>query len=120
MGEAMSTTNIIIGIVIGLLLGGVALVWRQRYRDVFGALLVLGIAALAVAVTMYQVEQYRDEKSAVQTSAGAEPATPSADGPSGPPPRPLVNIPSPPPLMRGPTGSAAPPAVENPYAGESR
>jgi hypothetical protein len=117
----MSTTNVIIGLVIGVLLCGAILLWRNRYRDVFGVVLVLGIAALAAAVTVYRIHQYRETQATAETAAPsqAQSETPPANTGGGSPQPPVI-LPSRPPLIGGPTGAAAPPAVQNPYAGDAR
>ena len=58
----MSTTNLIIGLALGVLFGGLIIAFRTRFRDVFAALLVLGVVVLAVVVTIMRVDQYREEK----------------------------------------------------------
>ncbi len=114
----MSTTNIIIGIVLGLAIAGVMITLRNRPRDVYSALLVVGIAALAITVTIIRVNQYQEEKASENAVTPlAEPAT--ASGASAePPPHPPVAVPVPSPGMRGATGSAAPAAARNPYLGQ--
>lgn len=116
----MSTMQVIIGLALGVLLAIFIVVFRRRHRDIFAVLLVAGVVAMGVAVTVYEVEKYREEKATAADSA--EPAAPStyAGLPAGPPPKPPVAIPMRPPLIGGPSGSAAPPAVENPYAGGTR
>ncbi len=115
----MSASNISIGIALGAMFGALIIVWQRRYRDLFAVLFVAGIAALAVAVTIVQVEQYRAQKAVNDAAVQSEKVTASGMV-AGPPPQPPVALPSRPPMVRGPTGSAAPPAVENPYAGGSR
>ena len=115
----MSTTNMIIGLGLGLVLGALIIVFRHHFRDVFATLLVLGVVVLAVAVTIWRVDEYRDQKATGATVAETQITPPGAGVPPGPPPKPMVGLP-PPSMGRGGTGSAAPPAVENPYAGGSR
>ena len=115
----MSTTNLIIGLALGVLLGGVIIAFRHRYRDVFATLLVLGVVVLAVAVTIWRIDQYREEKPMGTPVAETQIMPPGAAVPAGPPPKPPIGLP-PASMGRGATGSAAPPAVENPYAGGSK
>lgn len=111
----MSITAVLIGIALGIVLGGLIIAFRDRQRDVFAVLLVAGIVALAVAVNIDRVQQYWQRQT---TIAKAEPAPAGAQErlPGGPA-KPMAYLPTPPPMMRGATGGAAPPAVENPYAG---
>ncbi len=112
----MSTTNIIVGVAICAVFGGLTIAIRHRIRDVFAALLVVGIAALAIAVSIDQVQQYRDQKAAQSTIAQSE--TPAVSGSSAAPPaQPPVVLPIRPTMMQGPSAAAAPPAVPNPFAG---
>ena len=115
----MSTTNMIIGLALGVLLGALIIVFRNRFRDVFATLLVLGVVVLAVAVTIWRIDQYREEKATATPVAESQAMPPGAGVPPGPPPKPPVALP-PPSMGRGATGSAAPAAVENPYAGGSK
>jgi predicted lipid-binding transport protein (Tim44 family) len=115
----MSTTNMIIGLALGVLLGAVIIAFRNRFRDVFSMLLVLGVVVLAVVVTIWRVDQYREEKAAAVPIADSQGPPPNAGIPPGPPPKPPVGLP-PPSMGRGATGSAAPAAVEKPYAGDSK
>ena len=115
----MSTTNLIVGLALGVLLGGLIIAFRNRYRDVYATLLVLGIVALAVAVTIVEVSRYDEQKATTGPVAENQPAA-SAAIPPGPPPKPPIGVANPPPMGRGLTGGAAPPAVENPYAGGMR
>jgi MFS family permease len=116
----MSTTNLIIGLALGILLGGLIIVFRNRYRDVFATILVLGVVVLAVAVTILRVGQYREQRAAPGSVAEDQAVPPGVGVPPGPPPKPPIGLANPPPLGRGLTGSAAPQAVENPYAGGSK
>ena len=112
---SISTTVIIIGLVLGGILGAAIVIWRQYYRDLFGGLLVAGILALAVVVTIYQVNQYRTQKAEAALLAQSPPAQPEPmSGSSSPPP---VAVPMLPPGVRGATGAAAPAATHSPYAG---
>lgn len=116
----VSMTNVIIGVALGFLLAGIIFWLRNRPRDAYAVVFVLGIAALAVAVTMIRVDEYREHKAVSGSSAAPDaPVTPAGLPAGGPPPKPLAAVP-PPPLMKGPTGGAAPAAVENPYAGGAR
>jgi hypothetical protein len=78
----------------------------------------LGVVALAIVVTIWRVDQYRDERTTGAPVAETQIMPPGAEAPAGPPPRPPVGLPLS--IGRGATGGAAPPAVENPYAGGSR
>ena len=113
----MSSTNLIIGLALGVLLGGLIIVFRHRYRDVFATILVFGIIVLAVVVTILRIDQYQEQKST--PVAEAQIAAPDA-APVGPPPKPPIGLANPPPMGRGLTGGAAPAAVENPYAGGAK
>ena len=73
---SISTNAIIIGLILGVLFGGAIIVWRQRYRDLFGAFLVVGILALAVVVTIYQVDQFRAQKAEANQLAQSQPSQP--------------------------------------------
>ena len=115
----MSTTNVILGLALGVLLGALIIVFRNRFRDVFAALLVVGVVVLAVAVTMWRIDQYRDEKATGTPVADSQATPPVAEVPPGPPPKPPIGLP-PASMGRGLTGGAAPAAVDNPYAGGSK
>jgi len=118
-GAHMSTTSMIIGLALGGLLGALMIVFRNRFRDVFSMLLVVGVVVLAVAVTIWRVDQYHDEKATPAPVAEGQATPPGAGIPAGAPPRAPVGLP-PSSMGRGAIGSAAPPAVENPYAGGSK
>src|SRR5437762_5822889 len=113
----MSTTNLIIGLALGVLLGALIIVFRNSYRDVFATILVLGVVVLAVAVTILRVSQYQEQKATARSVAETQPGA-AATLPGRPPP-PVVP-PSGPFPRPGLTGSAAPPAVEQPYAGGAK
>jgi len=115
----MSTTNLIIGLALGVVLGALMIVFRHRFRDVFSALLVLGVVVLAVAVTIWKVDEYREQKATAAPVAESPVMPPGAGLPPGPPPKPPIGLP-PGSMGRSATGSAAPQAVENPYAGGSK
>lgn len=111
----MSTT-VIIGVALGILAAGMLIAMRNRYRDLFSAIFVFGIAALAVAVTIIRVQDYRENQAAVANSAGQNQQVSANGAPAGPPPQAPVIVPTPAsPMMRGPTGGAAPEAAQNPY-----
>src|ERR1051325_7540895 len=116
---SISSTVVIIGLILGVLLGAAIIIWRQRYRDLFAGLLVVGILALAVVVTIYQVNQYRAQKAEASQLAQSQPAQPiEASGSSlEPKANPPVGIQILPPMVRGPSGAAAPAAVHAPSAG---
>jgi len=77
-------------------------------------------------VTLVRVQEYREEQA--KAAAANEALTASAAPPATAGPPPLTNAPPTPPValplmaptVRGPTGGAAPPAAENPYAGSTR
>jgi hypothetical protein len=115
----MSTTNLIIGLGLGVVLGALIIAFRHRFRDVFATLLVVGVVAVAVAVTIWRVDEYRDQKAATGGTVAESHAMPGVGVAPGPPPKPPVALP-PPSIGRGATGGAAPPAVENPHAGGSK
>jgi hypothetical protein len=111
-----ATYLIIVGIVIAVLCGALAIWGRGSYRNLSSVFLVVGILVLAIGVTVQQVDQYRQQQAlAMQTAPAAQPAPMEASGSSMPPAaRPVPILP---PLgMRGPSGAAAP----NPYAGGMR
>lgn len=112
----MSTTNLIIGLALGVLLGAVMIAFRNRFRDVFAMLLVFGIVVLAVAVTIWRVDQYREDKATAAPIAESQ-VPPSSTVPPGTRPQPAFGRANSPALGQGATGGAAPPVVENPYAG---
>src|SRR4051794_37062464 len=89
----MSTTNLIIGLAIGVLLGALIIVFRNRFRDVFATLLVLGVVVLAVAVTIWRVDQFRDQKTTGPAVAADQSMPPGAGLPPGPPPKPPIGLP---------------------------
>ena len=115
----MSTTSIIIGLALGGLLGALMIAFRNRFQDVFSMLLVVGVVVLAVAVTIWRVDQYREEKPTGAPVAETQTVPPGAEVLAGPPQKPPIGLP-PASMGRGATGSAAPAAVENPYAGGSK
>lgn len=118
----MSTT-IMIGIVVGLVLATVIFALRRRTEDIMPVLLVIGVAGVAIAVTVVRVQQYRDQQAAAaaanESVAVNAPASAAQGGPpamtNGPPREPIA-VPVPPPGMHPATGGAAPPAAPNPYA----
>ena len=124
----MSLWMIAVALVIGLAIAFLVYRYRERRSDVMAGLFIVAVAGLAVVVTAVRVQQYRDEQAkanaateALTASAGPAPAAaPGVAGPpaltNGPPVQP-VNVPVLAPTVRGPTGYAAPPAAENPYAG---
>ena len=110
----MSTWNIVIGLAIGILLAGALVAWRAYYRDIFGAFLVVGLLALAVVVTIYQVHQYREQQTTTPQIAQSQPQPMAGSGSSIEAPRPPVAVAFPP---AGARGAAAPAAARNPYTG---
>ena len=115
----MSTANMIIGLALGVLLGALIIVFRNRFRDVFATLLVIGVVALAVAVTVWRIDQYREDKATGSSVAESQAMPPAAEVPPGQRPKPPIGLP-PASMGRGLTGGAAPAAVDNPYAGGSK
>ena len=116
----MSAPNlaIIIGIALGVLFGALIILWRRQYRDLFAVFLVVSILALAVVVTIYQVDQYWAQRAEQAQIAQSQPASPPPSGSSmEAPAKPPIGVPILPPMVRGPSGAAAPPAVHSPYAG---
>src|SRR5207302_276225 len=85
---SVSTHTIIIGVVLSVMFGVLIILWRRQYRDLFGAFLVLGLLTLAVVVTIYQVNQYREERALATQIAQSQPieATGSSSGPPAQPP----------------------------------
>ena len=115
----MSST-MIIGIALGVLLAALVIAYRTRARDMFGGVFVVGIAALAIAVTIVRVQQYHQQHAAAaalaqqnQLSAQAMPA-PLSNPPVAP-----VALPTVGPMVKPPTGAAAPPAAPNPHFGKA-
>jgi len=117
---------IAVAVLIGLVVAGLLYRYRERRTDVMSGLLVVAIAAIAVVVTLVRVQEYREEQA--KAAAANEALTASAAPPATAGPPPLTNAPPTPPValplmaptVRGPTGGAAPPAAENPYAGSTR
>lgn len=116
---SISTTAVIIGLVLGVLLAAAMVIWRRRYHDLFGGFLVLGLLALAIVVMIYQVNQYHEQRAASAQIAQAQP--PEQNAGSGSSLEPMANPPSGtriiPPAASGLRGAAAPPAVHPPAAG---
>jgi hypothetical protein len=111
----MPSTNLIIAsLVLGFLVGGLMLAFRNRPRDVFAVALVSGIAALAVIVTIDRVSDFRAQEASDNNVAAPDPMIGSGSS-MEPPPREPLNLPTPAPGLKGTTGSAAPAAVRNPY-----
>jgi hypothetical protein len=118
----MSTIIIVIAIILGVALAGLLVAFRSRYRDLFSVAFVLGVAALAVAITILRIDQYRSDQAAATAFAtrSAPPSIPAAAPvPPGPQPQAPISLPSYGPMVRPPTGGAAPAAVPNPYTGRS-
>jgi thiol:disulfide interchange protein len=116
----MLASNIIIGIGLVAVFGGALIIaWRRRDRNLFSVLFVVGIAALAAAVTIVRVDQYQAQKAEASQVAKSQPAQPMAASGSSvePTAKPPIGLPILPPMVRGPSGAAAPPAVHSPYAG---
>lgn len=111
-----ATYLIIVGIVLAVLCGALAIWGRGRYRSLSSVFLVVGILVLAIGVTVQQVNQYRQQRTvAMQTAPAAQSTETAGSGSSMP--QAARPVPILPPLgMRGPTGAAAP----NPYAGGGR
>jgi thiol:disulfide interchange protein len=106
----------ILGVVFVVALGAL-IVGRRLRANVFSVLLVAGIVALAVAVTVVQVQQYWTQRAPVSAVAVSQPATgvraiqpPAADR----------SWSTSAPMITPPTGSAAPPAARNPTSGSGR
>ena len=117
MQMPISTHTLIIGVVLGVMFGGLIILWRRQYRNVFSAFLVLGILTLAVVVTIFRVNQYRAQQ-AIATQVAQSQAVETVGSSSGPPAQPPVGTRLLPPTATGLRGAAAPPAVvPNPRAG---
>ena len=114
-----STFLIIIGLILGLLFGAVTVIWRQHYRDIFAGFLVVGILALAVIVTISQVQQYRTQKAEASRLAQSQPVPVPPVAGSGGSLEPRARRPAASPMlpMGGLRGAAAPPAAHSPYDG---
>jgi len=110
----MSTNTIIIGIALGVLLAAAIILLRNRPRDVFAVILVAGIAALAIAVNIDRVQQYWQQAGTAAAAAQKQPEVAVNGMPTTPPAPPPVAVPVAP-LIKGPTGGAAPEAAQNPY-----
>jgi len=102
----------VIGIVF-IVAFGALIVGRRLRANVFSVLLVTGIAVLAVAVTVTQVQQYRHHQA---SSSGVGTSQPATDVPA-PPPSTGQSWQTMPPMVKPPTGAAAPPAAQNPELG---
>lgn len=117
----MSISNVVLVATAAAMLLALLLAWKRQYRNLFAILLFLGVAGIAILVTVVQVTQYRADKAATpvvtQSSPGPQPLATAAP-PMQPAAQPVL-MPPPPPMMRGPTGSAAPPVAHNPYLGKS-
>src|SRR5437868_3297686 len=113
---SISSHTIIIGIVLGVMFGVLIILWRRQYRDLFGVFLVLGVLTLAVVVTIYQVNQYREQQAIATQIAQTQPAEATGNS-SGPPAQPPLGTRILPPMAGGLRGAAAPPVVPNPHAG---
>ena len=108
----MSTMDIIVICVLGVMTAGLIVGSVHRRRHLFSALFVIGIVGLAVALTIVREQQYRDlraanaaiAQSATPTGMPVEPLPPSAMGQ--------------PPMASASIGSSTPPDDRNPYAGE--
>jgi hypothetical protein len=79
--------------------------------------MVVGVLALGIFVSAHDVRDFRVRQDSNRVVENTSPPPVSAS-PIGPPTRPPIGYPSF--GLSGATGSAAPPAVINPYAGESR
>jgi hypothetical protein len=101
----------ILGIVFVVAFGAL-IVGRRLRANVFSVLLVVGIAALAVAVTVVRVHQYRDQEAASGgvSQPGVE-APEAAAPPAAPTPSGWQTMS---PMVKPPTGAAAPPAARHP------
>src|SRR6266851_2812291 len=97
----MSMTNIIIGVVLGVLAAGLIIGSAHRHRQVFSTLFVVGIVALAVTLTIVREQQATDQTAA--NPARSRPPPPSDIAAGSPPP---IALPSRSPMATGPTGSA--------------
>lgn len=90
-------------------LGVVFLVLHRRYQNTASALLAVGVVALAVVVTVWRIEDYRERRAASAAAAPAAPppaaAAPADRGYDAAAGR---SRPNPLPLARGLTGAAAP------------
>lgn len=95
----MSAVNIIIGIALTAMFCGVIIAWWHGHRDLFSVLFVACIATLAIAIGNPRGGQHADQKTR-PVSAVQPPAAPARA-----------------PMTSGPTGSPAPPAVGQFYAG---
>lgn len=120
----MSTSTIVIGLVIGLVLAVIIWWLRGRPADTMGVLLVAGIAALAIVVTIVRVQQYHDQQAAAaaaNTNLAANAPAGAAGSPDAPPltngpPREPINLPTVAAGVHPATGGAAPAAAPNPYS----
>ncbi len=100
----------IIGIVFVVALGALV-VGRRRRANVFSVLLVAGIAAVAVAVTVVRVQQYWDRQAPSEIAGVSQPA---GDAPATLPPASNQTWRTSSPMVKPPTGAAAPPTARNP------
>ena len=104
----ISTLSLVLGIAIGIALAVLLVGFRTRYHDLFPALLVAGIAGLAIVVTILRVDQYwSSPQPATATTEAYAPAYGGGKPQSRP--EPPTGLRSFGPMVRGPTGGAAPP-----------
>ncbi len=97
MGVAMTWT-IIVGLVLGLAMAALVVLQYHRLRDLYAVFLVLGVVALALAVTIIRVDDYRSSRAQANASS-------TAAGESV--------LPGRPPLASGGRGAAAPAPSRN-------
>jgi len=93
----------------------------RRISDNAGSIaLVLGVAITAAIVTGLQIANYRQQQqqAASEYADSSQAQTAAINNMPPPPTAPIIApaMPPTPPLMRGPTGGAAPAAVRNPYS----
>lgn len=100
----------IIGIVFVVAFGSL-IVGRRLRANVFPVLLVAGIAGVAVAVTAVRVQQYWDQQTPSDVVGASQTAT---DAPAALPPAVDQTWQTSAPMVKPPTGAAAPPAAPNP------
>ncbi|HEX3860729.1 MAG TPA: hypothetical protein VHY35_03475 [Stellaceae bacterium] len=112
----ISITTVVITVAVAITVIVLIVAWRRQYHNLLSVLLFASIAAGAIAVTAFQVDQYWQERASDRRVTQSQaPAVLPTGQQVAPPPRAPVILPEPPPMMRGPTGGAAPAVARNPY-----
>ena len=117
----MSTTNWLFALAAAAAIFAVVLLaaWR-RHPNVAAVLVVAGIVALGVVVSVDRVNEFQQQQTLQQEVArntGTAPQPLAGSGGSAMPMQPPGIVPAPMNLMRGAAGAAAPAAAKDPYLG---